>query len=652
MTSFWCFPHLTARYKILVNNVFPVQAEEGLVSKNMDKLIYYASTSPEKLDRIGEYLGQRVWKDLHRFYPRHDFVIISMEVMDKLLKACSQQHLELYLDSYLKTIQLLLESPEPRMLIRGTESFVKFSKKDEIVPLYHRRYVFFTEKFSEMCHYDAADEEIIEKVRESGLRGIAGVIRKIESEDLAENMWSSCHMEMIIPSLMINIKTDKVRDDQICQQVAERTMRYLISSTGFKSISSPIRPFLSHLDNHNIWADTDLAKHLVQIFIFSAPQKINHIVIEMFLSHLNKHVENINMLCGIALVLEHIFKHCISGQDSGHSILGIVNHILSHLNSTMKNESDQKFKDFQDALLEALGEYAIHLPNYQQSEVMMFILSKISSSERTDDRTAYIQLRALQAVSEQYKPIQFSTTLPLLFLNPLLEQLETRSPENQILILQILQSLLDKRNNRHLFKVVSIDLHEIFATPSRNTQDKLYISKHGRKIYKTMFRVLQQKQFNSVLLNNLVATCALLLLECYSDENMWSVVELIEDMQGLAMQDTDHNQRNQLHSACLALLVLVSSLHIPAFTQYREFICKLRDAFKSKDIKAWKGSSKLLSFARDKGCLCIPIGCNSMHTFVLVNRNTETTVIPIKPQNFTAPFTNLIAPPSTNVTCI
>ena len=132
-----CFPHFTARYKYLVDSVFPVRPEEGIVKKNIDKLIFYAATSPEKLDRISEYLGNRVWKDLYRFYPRYEFVLIGMDVMDRLLVACSSQHLDLYLGSYLRTVKLLLESSEPRMQIRGTKSFVKFSQKEEIVPAYH-----------------------------------------------------------------------------------------------------------------------------------------------------------------------------------------------------------------------------------------------------------------------------------------------------------------------------------------------------------------------------------------------------------------------------------------------------------------------------------------------------------------------------------
>lgn len=40
--------------------------KDGLVKNNMKKLTFYASSSPEKLDRIGEYLAQRIVRDLSR----------------------------------------------------------------------------------------------------------------------------------------------------------------------------------------------------------------------------------------------------------------------------------------------------------------------------------------------------------------------------------------------------------------------------------------------------------------------------------------------------------------------------------------------------------------------------------------------------------
>lgn len=61
-----CCSALRPRYKRLVDNVFPVNAEDGLVKSNMEKLTFYSVSSPEKLDRIGEYLYQKATKDINR----------------------------------------------------------------------------------------------------------------------------------------------------------------------------------------------------------------------------------------------------------------------------------------------------------------------------------------------------------------------------------------------------------------------------------------------------------------------------------------------------------------------------------------------------------------------------------------------------------
>ena len=50
-------------------------AEDGLNKGNMDKLLYYAATSPEKLDRIGDYLAQKIERYLYR--SKFGFVVIG-----------------------------------------------------------------------------------------------------------------------------------------------------------------------------------------------------------------------------------------------------------------------------------------------------------------------------------------------------------------------------------------------------------------------------------------------------------------------------------------------------------------------------------------------------------------------------------------------
>lgn len=56
------------------------------------------------------------------FYNVHSFVIIAMEAMDQLLLACHAQTLNLFVESFLKMVQKLLESPEPQLKILATQS--------------------------------------------------------------------------------------------------------------------------------------------------------------------------------------------------------------------------------------------------------------------------------------------------------------------------------------------------------------------------------------------------------------------------------------------------------------------------------------------------------------------------------------------------
>ncbi|KAL0852485.1 hypothetical protein ABMA27_017051, partial [Loxostege sticticalis] len=115
-----CCSALRPRYKRLVDNIFPASPQDGLVKSNMEKLTFYSLSSPEKLDRIGEYLFQKASRDIYR--RRHGFVIIAMEAMDQLLLACHSQTLNLFVESFLKMVQKLLESTDPQLQILATQS--------------------------------------------------------------------------------------------------------------------------------------------------------------------------------------------------------------------------------------------------------------------------------------------------------------------------------------------------------------------------------------------------------------------------------------------------------------------------------------------------------------------------------------------------
>lgn len=123
-----------------MDNIFPEDPKDGLVKADMEKLTFYAVSAPEKLDRIGSYLAERLSRDVVRH--RTGYVLIAMEALDQLLMACHSQSIKPFVESFLHMVAKLLESGEPKLQVLGTNSFVKFANIEEDTPSYHRRYDF------------------------------------------------------------------------------------------------------------------------------------------------------------------------------------------------------------------------------------------------------------------------------------------------------------------------------------------------------------------------------------------------------------------------------------------------------------------------------------------------------------------------------
>ena len=51
---------------------------------------------------------------------------------------------------------------------------------------------------------------IFHRIRNAGLRGIQGVVRKTVSDDLQVNIWENIHMDKIVPSLLYNMQDAKM----------------------------------------------------------------------------------------------------------------------------------------------------------------------------------------------------------------------------------------------------------------------------------------------------------------------------------------------------------------------------------------------------------------------------------------------------------
>lgn len=109
----------------------------------------------------------------------------------------------------------------------------------------------------------------------------------------------------------------------------------------------------------------------------------------------------------IADVLSKIIA-IAAGESVGPSVLEIINSLLRHLQSSVQHgQSQHDEKMYQEALINALGEFANHLPDYQKIEIMMFIMNKVHyplPENHTPADTLFqgILLRSLLKVREDY----------------------------------------------------------------------------------------------------------------------------------------------------------------------------------------------------------------------------------------------------------
>uniref|UniRef100_A0A3Q1LHL8 Protein EFR3 homolog B n=1 Tax=Bos taurus TaxID=9913 RepID=A0A3Q1LHL8_BOVIN len=479
-----CCGALRPRYKRLVDNIFPEDPEDGLVKTNMEKLTFYALSAPEKLDRIGAYLSERLIRDVGRH--RYGYVCIAMEALDQLLMACHCQSINLFVESFLKMVAKLLESEKPNLQILGTNSFVKFANIEEDTPSYHRSYDFFVSRFSEMCHSSHEDLEIKTKIRMSGIKGLQGVVRKTVNDELQANIWDPQHMDKIVPSLLFNLQhveeaesrspsplqaPEKEKENPA--ELAERCLRELLGRAAFGNIKNAIKPVLIHLDNHSLWEPKVFAIRCFKIIMYSI----------QLLSHLDANSRSAaTVRAGIVEVLSEAAVIAATGSV-GPTVLEMFNTLLRQLRLSIdyvltgsydgaislgtKIIKEHEERMFQEAVIKTIGSFASTLPTYQRSEVILFIMSKVPlpslhhpmetgrTGENRNRLTQIMLLKSLLQVSTGFQSNNMMSALPSNFLDRLLSTALMEDAEIRLFVLEILISFIDRHGNRHKFSTIS-----------------------------------------------------------------------------------------------------------------------------------------------------------------------------------------------------
>uniref|UniRef100_A0A8C1BVN2 EFR3 homolog Ba (S. cerevisiae) n=1 Tax=Cyprinus carpio carpio TaxID=630221 RepID=A0A8C1BVN2_CYPCA len=555
-----CCGALRPRYKRLVDNIFPEDPEDGLVKANMEKLTFYALSAPEKLDRIGAYLSERLSRDVARH--RYGYVCIAMEALDQLLMACHCQTINLFVESFLTMVRKLLEADKPNLQILGTNSFVKFANIEEDTPSYHRSYDFFVSRFSEMCHSSYEDPDIRTKS----------------------------------PSP----ETEKERESPV--ELTERCFRELLGRAAYGNIKNAVKPVLMHLDNHSLWESKTFAVRCFKIVMYSIQSQHSHLVIQQLLGHLDANSKNsARVRAGIVEVISEAAVIEASGSI-GPTVLEVFNTLLKQLRLSVDYELTGSYDSFanmgskvikvheerqlQEAVIKTVGSFAYTLPPYQRSEVMLFIIGKIpvpgmypalGSANTGVEGSRMIQvmlLKSLLQVTAGFQSTNILTALPTSFLDPLLSFTLMEDAEIRLLVLDILIGIIDRHDNRHKFSPVRIisDISVLKLKVDKcSRQDNLFMKKHSQRLYRHIYLACKEESSVQRHFESLYTLLALICVELANEEVVVDLIRLALALQDLALTEEalPVYTRCAIHALSAVYLNLICQLTtVPTFCQH------------------------------------------------------------------------------------
>uniref|UniRef100_A0A9J8BGF0 EFR3 homolog Bb (S. cerevisiae) n=2 Tax=Cyprinus carpio carpio TaxID=630221 RepID=A0A9J8BGF0_CYPCA len=513
----------------LVDNIFPEDPEDGLVKANMEKLTFYALSAPEKLDRIGAYLSERLSRDVARH--RYGYVCIAMEALDQLLMACHCQSINLFVESFLKMVRKLLEADKPNLQILGTNS---------------------------VCTHCC-----MVNIKEN----IHGVVRKTVNDELQANIWDPQHMDKIVPSLLFNLQSGEgtesrspsplqasEKERESPAELTERCFRELLGRSAYGNIKNAVTPVLMHLDNHSLWEGKTFAVRCFKIIMYSIQSQHSHLVIQQLLGHLDANSKSsATVRAGIVEVLLESAAIAASGSV-GPTVLEVFNTLLRHLRLSVDYEltgsydrinigtkiiKEHEERQLQEAVIRTIGSFANTLPTYQRSEVMLFIMGKV----------------------------------PIPGMHPTLPS--TGSGTDLILI--------DRHDNLPKFSTISIisDISVLKLKVDKcSRQDNLFMKKHAQHLYRHIYLCSKEQSSMQPHFEKLYSLLALISMELANEEVVVDLIRVALALQDLALSSEEMlpvYNRCAIHALSSAYLNLISQLTtVPAFCQHVHEVIEMR----------------------------------------------------------------------------
>eukprot|EP00050_Salpingoeca_kvevrii_P022048 m.120422 g.120422 ORF g.120422 m.120422 type:complete len:755 (+) comp9577_c0_seq2:171-2435(+) len=428
-----CCSCFTVPYKRKVDDVFPPVDNDGLNQAALQQLTWYSLAHPDKLTKIGKFLSKRTIYYLTR--RRERMVLIGIETFDHLLAAC-RANIPLFLPSYLRTINRVLETNSEELQIRATQSFEASVRYDDEMQNLHSL-DFFVSKFSSMCY---RREDSNTRICVHGLKGTRAIVRKIIANQRGVNLWSESHIEKIVPALLHNLSSSapaqednasvhsEAGERESPEELATLTLQDLSSHASFGNLKTFLRPVFMYLDSFDKWSQ-EFSSKTFEVIMRSSQQQFSHVVVGELLHHLDKSAA---LPAEQKAVMIQVLSLCVGIAADGAigpigSVMEVFHSLLRNLRKSCDGASQTEEDEmYQSAIVRSFGKFSTHIPPTQQIEVLIFIISKLQApladiEVPSDSLNSKVNMmRCVLGVAETHHGKRLSEALPDALLTPLL----------------------------------------------------------------------------------------------------------------------------------------------------------------------------------------------------------------------------------------
>ncbi|KAI8984553.1 hypothetical protein BDF20DRAFT_860519 [Mycotypha africana] len=353
-----------SKHATLINNCYPVKEGEAKPkSSELSYLVFYASSRPVKLTKVGLFLEKKVKYDVYK--GRHQSNKISLEIIKALIEACHRD-LNLFSKNVVKIIDMVLDTKDISMIDSACQVFVVFTKYHEGSTLgvdseLTKDYELLLKKFADFCNYRSTDDTLTLKMRYIGQRGLQAAAR---SSALQASNYKS-QVELIISPLINTLSTSKNPANALAQSpdedmdnqqsatqnetlnvhsvdiLAAKTTSLLLKRSNAVGVKLVLGPLFAFMDSHKLWWPPQFGVSMMELALDSLQPQYRYLLISEvlqqleLLSHNNKMTVDVNKFACLVSMLDTMLNANV--PLVGVSVLEVLNSLFNYLVRSVKD---------------------------------------------------------------------------------------------------------------------------------------------------------------------------------------------------------------------------------------------------------------------------------------------------------------------------